>query len=193
MSLRRCCVAVLALIAPLAPTAAQDEPVSDERLAPSLLFRSGLGALLPVGGRGALTVTMSLGGSVSSRSGNPSSPPRSSVLAGIATGYLRFGPEAGRLRTFKFARLSYSYDRISPEPHNPSHTGGLSVGYGGLAQVTPRFGVMADVGLNWSVRKQFSENGVPGFPSFSSTITTTSWGIGTAIGATLRAKPKRNP
>ncbi len=194
MSLRHCCVALLLLSAPLAHSAAQEEPADDERLAPSLLIRNGLGALLPVGERGALSLTLSLTGSVSALSGTMESAPRSWVNLGVATGYMRLRPVDNRLRTFTFARLSYNLERYAPAPNNPAHTGGVAVGLGGLAQVTPRFGVIADAGLTWSVRRQFSRTIPPfGFPSMSSTSTSSQWGIGTSIGVTLRAKPKSNP
>lgn len=175
------------------PLDAQEDISVGAPISPSLLIRGpGLGALFPLGANGALSLSLSATGNVSSRSGDLSAPPRSITDIGVSAGYLRLSTDHPRLRPFRFARLSYNVQRYAPEPNNIAQTVGLAGGMGVLAQVTPRLGLFADVGVSWSLRRQELETTMP-FPptTFNSEETATNWGIIGGVGVTLRAKPKR--
>lgn len=190
----RLCTRLLALV--VVPVVAADaQPAEgDGPISRSLLIRgNGLGVLLPLGDAAALQLSLGLNGSVSAGSGQFDSPPRSVVDASLSAAYMRFSPSEQRVRTFSFARLGYGRSWLNPDPNVASQTVTIAGGVGALGQVTPRLGLMADVGPSWTVRRQEGEVvSVIGTPlRYESTVTT--WGLAGSVGVTIRAKPRTAP
>ncbi len=184
----------LALVVVTAGVAgAQSIPDDAGPISRSLVIRApGIGVLLPIGENGALHLGLGASGSVSSMSGGFGFPARSIVELGLEAGYLRFSPAVDRLRTYRYGRVGYGQRRFKPDPAAPVHAATAALGFGALAQVTSRLGLMADVGASWTVRQQRQDVVLfPGEP-FENVSTTTNWGIVSSIGVTLRAKPSAN-